>query len=166
MAQPTIAGSARCPPGERWAIFAALFVIALFLDIPISDWVHERGISAWLKNPTGHQLTLVIRYPGRAHYTVTVCIVLVFLFFKNRRPGALEDALLVAVASIFSACNAILKWMIGRTRPFHDIGSIHNVPAFQFMPFRGGIHGLFIAEQNLCLPSGDATLAFAMLAAR
>jgi membrane-associated phospholipid phosphatase len=150
---------------RTWTLFLALFAIALFLDIPTSDWVHQTGTSAWLKNPTGHQLTLILRYPGRAYYTLTVCVILIFLGLRSRGPRALEDALLIALASLFSGINTIIKWIVGRTRPFHDVGDIHNVPPFHLIPFRGGLHGIFFAEQNLSFPSGDASLAFAMAAA-
>jgi membrane-associated phospholipid phosphatase len=145
--------------------FAALFVLALFLDIPIAGWVHSAGLSAWLKGDLPHRWTLVVRFPGRFYFTIAACVVLIALAFRRHDPRPFDDAALVFLAGVLSGVNTVLKWAVGRTRPFHDVGSIHNVPAFHLIPFRGGWDGLFFAEQNLSFPSGDASLAFAMSAA-
>jgi membrane-associated phospholipid phosphatase len=151
----------------RWAIpvFALLFVVALFLDIPIADWVHSTGLSAWLKGDPAHQWTLVVRFPGRFYFTILACVVLLIFSVRRHDPRPLDDAALVFLAGVLSGINVVLKWCVGRTRPFHDVGSIHNVPAFHLIPFRGGLDGLIHSEQNLSFPSGDASLAFAISAA-
>jgi hypothetical protein len=60
---------------------------------------------------------------------------------------------IVLLAGIFSGINSLLKWMIGRIRPYH------GVPAFELHPFS---RRLLDAEAGFSFPSGDASLAFAM----
>jgi membrane-associated phospholipid phosphatase len=66
------------------------------------------------------------------------------------------------LATAVSGINGVIKWMVGRTRPF----KLHLGLAepFALSPFRGGIRGLFDSK-NLCFPSGHAALAFATAAA-
>jgi membrane-associated phospholipid phosphatase len=64
----------------------------------------------------------------------------------------------MAVASM----NGLIKWIIGRTRPFklYDDRGESMIAPFHFDPFRGGWRGLFFGE-NLCFPSGHVAMAFA-----
>ena len=131
-------------------IAALIFAISLALDEPVSNWVHNSGLSPAIKNAQG-AAHYFIHYGLRfyALFWFTLAAFLVLLTYRRRR-----EALILLLAGIFSASNQILKWCVGRIRPFH--GS----PPFALHPFAGGISGLF--EQSLSFPSGDVTLAFAM----
>jgi membrane-associated phospholipid phosphatase len=133
---------------------AILFVIALALDIPVSNRVHRSGIDAWLKNQW--DLAHIIRIPGNFIFAIVACIALLSIAWTAGFRGGSDlwkKPAIVFLAAIFSGINAPLKWMIGRIRPFH------GVPPFQLHPFHGS---LFNVEASLSFPSGDVTLAAAM----
>ncbi len=137
---------------------AALFFVALALDVPVSTWAHESGLAPWLKN--NQLVTHFIRIPGDFRfYTSPVCVaILLSQWARGLRRGAAlwKKPAIVLLAAIFSGINAPLKWAIGRIRPFHA------VPPFELHPFKGGLIGLFKAEASLSFPSGDVSLAVAM----
>jgi membrane-associated phospholipid phosphatase len=138
-------------------IFTVIFVAALFLDKPLSRWAHDSGIAPYLKN---HQiLTRIIRIPGNfLEYTLTACAVLIVVQWVGKKPRALDfwaGPMIVLLAGILSAINAVLKLCIGRIRPYH------GVPPFEIHPFSRSI---VETEAGFSFPSGDASLAFAMAA--
>ncbi|MDP9175160.1 MAG: phosphatase PAP2 family protein [Planctomycetota bacterium] len=133
-------------------LFGILFLIALLLDVPLSSWMHDTGIAAFLKDHRG--LTLLLRIPGR-----WPGVILAIAFAVGAADGTqVQNAALVVLSAAFSGSNVIFKWFFGRIRPFHG-----DAP-FQLNLFRGGWLGWWSAEQNLSFPSGDATLAFALAA--
>jgi len=150
------AGAAR----RRWFYILALlaaFIVALALDIPVSTWCHERHLGE--KITSMPRLRFVLRFPGLIWFPLIACCGLLvrdWLSENHQRLG--RDSAIVALAALFSGVNALLKWGIGRIRPFKGVGP------FQLHPFKGGFHGSMLAEQNLTFPSGDASLAFAMSA--
>lgn len=140
--------------GRTIGIAAVIFAVAVALDVPISNWVHDSGLSPAIKNATGFIHIFIhygLRFYGLFWFTLAACLVLWAL-------GRGRNALIVLLSGIFSVANQVLKWCFGRIRPFHDS------PPFALHPFNGGISGLIHAEQSLSFPSGDATLAFAMTA--
>jgi membrane-associated phospholipid phosphatase len=144
-------------PARIWiavATFAAAFVAALFLDIPLSTLAHTSGVAPWLKEHLF--ISLTIRRPGHFLYTLAACAVLLWLAWKAGIRGGRElweKPAIVLLAGILSGINVFLKWSIGRIRPYH------GVPPFQLHPFG---KGLIEAEASFSFPSGDASLAFAM----
>lgn len=129
-------------------------MVALFLDIPLSKWAHDSGAAGWLKNNV--LAAHAIRFPGRFYYTLVICAALLgAAWMSGARRGwrVWSNAAIVFLAGILSGLNAPLKIIFGRIRPYHD------VPAFQWHPFR---FDSISAEAGLSFPSGDATLAFAM----
>ncbi len=139
------------------ASLAAIFCVALLLDIPLSDWAHDNGVAEWLKS---HWVfTHIIRIPGNfAFSTLPICLVILIGTWVTgvRRGRALwEKPAIVLLAGILSGANIPLKWMVGRIRPFH------GVPPFELHPFKVG---LLNVEASFSFPSGDVTLAFAMSA--
>ncbi|MGD0540491.1 MAG: phosphatase PAP2 family protein [Tepidisphaeraceae bacterium] len=140
------------------AAMAALFLVALALDVGLSSWAHDSGLAPWLKN--NPVLAHFIRVPGHfVFYSLPVCAAILLCQWAGglRRGAALwKDPAIVLLAGIFSGINAPLKWAIGRIRPFH------GVPPFELHPFKGGLLGLFNAEASLSFPSGDVSLAVAM----
>jgi membrane-associated phospholipid phosphatase len=136
------------------AAFSIAFVLALFLDAPLSTWAHETGLAGWLKYHS--YVADVIRFPGNFYFTIVICAVILAAAWKagiRRGPRLWEKPAIVFVAGILSSLNALLKIFVGRIRPYH------GVPPFELHPFR---FGLVSAEASYSFPSGDATLAFAM----
>ncbi|HEX4054153.1 MAG TPA: phosphatase PAP2 family protein [Tepidisphaeraceae bacterium] len=139
------------------ASLAVMFCIALVLDVPVSTWAHDSGLAGWLK---GHWLlTHIIRIPGHfIFFTLPVCVVILIReWAKNDRDGppVWKKPAIVLLAGILSGINALLKWMIGRIRPYH------GVPPFELHPFKTG---LLNVEASYSFPSGDVALAVAMSA--
>jgi membrane-associated phospholipid phosphatase len=131
-----------------------IFLISIGLDVPVSGWVHDSGLSGAMKNAQGAAHIFIhygLRFFGLFWFTLAAAIVLLAM---NRG----RDAMVVLLAGIFSAANQLLKWCFGRVRPYHGYG------AFSLHPFYQGLAGLKHAEISLGFPSGDATLAFAMTA--
>jgi membrane-associated phospholipid phosphatase len=143
-------------------VLLVLFGAALPLDIPVSTWVHNIGMTTWMNAPAHYVLVHdVLRFYGIFTFTVFASVVLLLLDLlrgHRRWPQLGKNSAIVFLSGIFSGVNAILKWCVGRERPYH------NYPAFEFHPFNGGIKGLFNAEMSLSFPSGDVSLAFAMAA--
>jgi membrane-associated phospholipid phosphatase len=136
------------------AAFAAAFVLALFLDIPLSTWAHTSGLAPWLKFHVN--VARAIRFPGRFYFTVVICAGMLaqrWLAGIRFKPALFARPLIVFVAAILSGLNAPLKILVGRIRPYH------GVPPFELHPFK---FGLMSAEASFSFPSGDASLAFAM----
>lgn len=132
------------------AAFAAAFVVALFLDIPVSTWAHNSGLAPWLKDHV--VVAHIIRFPGHFLFTIAMCAILIIRSgIKDLR--LLDKPAIVLLAGILSGINSIFKWMVGRIRPYH------GVPPFELHPFR---FGLKFAEASFSFPSGDASLAFAI----
>jgi membrane-associated phospholipid phosphatase len=143
---------------HRWpgviTAFAATFILALFLDIPLSSWARNSGLAGWLKNHV--LLTHIIRIPGNFYFTLAVCAAMLAVEWSAgfRFGGRLvKNAMIVLLAGMLSGLNAPLKLLFGRIRPYHD------VPPFELHPFR---FALVNAEASFSFPSGDASLAFAM----
>jgi membrane-associated phospholipid phosphatase len=139
------------------AAFSIAFVIALFLDIPLSTYAHDTGLADWLKYH--RHIADVIRFPGIFYFTIAMCAALLAVAWRagiRRGPRLWERPAIVFLAGILSALNAPLKWCVGRIRPYHGVPP---VPPFQLHPFR---FGLVDSEASFSFPSGDATLAFAM----
>jgi membrane-associated phospholipid phosphatase len=152
LAEPTL------QPRRRGAIviaaFAVTFIIALFLDIPLSTWAHETGVAGWLKNHV--LLTHIIRLPGNFYFTLAVCAAMLAVEWSagfRHAGGYVRKAMIVLLAGMLSALNAPLKLLVGRIRPYH------GVPPFELHPFK---FQLVNTEASFSFPSGDASLAFAM----
>lgn len=145
--------------GRILIVAGVLFVISLGLDTPVARWAHESGLAANLVDH--HALLLrVLRIQGNfLEFTVPAVALLLVI----PPPPRWIEAEVVLLAGVFSGINWIIKWMVGRTRPFHT-----SAGPWEFHPFdRGLVHGLLFrgalkGARPLSFPSGDATLAFAM----
>jgi membrane-associated phospholipid phosphatase len=148
-------------------LFIVAFAAALAVDVPVSTWVHDSGLAAWMKSRwwVAERVTLplniranfsLIRFPGNFMFTIVACAVMLAVARAEgvaRGERLWRKAAIVFLAGIFSGINSPMKWVVGRIRPFH------GVPPFELHPFR---YGLLHAEAGFSFPSGDASLAFAM----
>ncbi len=157
-------------------IWCALFIVAvtmgLLLDAPVARFMREQGVERWLderaRDESGKKLWTVnrvvsegLKLPGE-YGVVALCAVIAGALHKYRwRAGAF-----VMLATLVSGMNGLIKWIAGRHRPFRfppldETSGDGAFAPFQFMFFRGGLEGLFDGR-NLSLPSGHASLAFAL----
>jgi undecaprenyl-diphosphatase len=137
---------------RRVIIFAVVFLAvlagALFLDVPVSTRIHQAGPVT-----RDHWPMAVLWWMGRFWTTVAVAILLSLWHPWKWRAGGLL-CLAGALAGLF---EMVIKWLVGRTRPFK------GVEPFHLEPFRDGLRGFFGME-NQSFPSGHACLSFAMAA--
>jgi membrane-associated phospholipid phosphatase len=116
------------------------------VDRPVARYAVTSGLSPALKS-NWQWLARTIRIFGSIlTYTIPAAVLLAICGRKW-----LLQAAFVLVGGALSGIGQILKWIVGRPRPFHeDVFTIH--------PFSGGWNGL-IHEKNLSFPSGDVCLA-------
>jgi membrane-associated phospholipid phosphatase len=148
------AGRAPAIRSSRRAIFfVALWILATIvsasLDIPVSNWLHARGIDAIVDHS---RIAKAVKFGGEFYFLAAIALVLGF-----RHTLRWQAAGFLCLCGIVSGVNGLVKWIVGRTRPFKGFG------AFDFQPFRNGLAGAF-DQKNLCFPSGHACLAFATAA--
>ncbi len=128
-----------------------LFTLALFLDRPIAQHLHDSGFAARFANSSTAE---ILKTGGLFGSTFAIAI-LVFLTHAWRwRASAL-----ILLAGIVSGINGLLKWSIGRYRPFKDPARPGELLPFDISLFPNGLK-LSVAS-NQCFPSGHAALAFA-----
>jgi len=128
------------------AAFVVAFAAALAVDVPVSQWVHGNGIDKQVMGQW-RWLALTIRLFGNFKYFTLIAAAVLLI---ARKP---HDAAIVVLSGIFSGSNGIVKWLVGRYRPFNGGG------VFQPHFFDGGIKGIFGPNQSF--PSGDVCLAAA-----
>jgi membrane-associated phospholipid phosphatase len=182
-------------PGNFWSytIPACLWLLACGIKgdanlyLPVADKIKVRvtfnvrktayaaagvcttlNIASTLRLPNNALWTsaLTLALPNSALWTylaaaATVATALWLLIPGHVDRQRLQQAAVVLLAGILSGTNWLLKWCIGRTRPFRQ-----GTTPFEFHPFDGGMHGLGgHPPRPFSFPSGDVSLAFAMLAA-
>jgi membrane-associated phospholipid phosphatase len=148
--------------GRIWIVAAwcAAFAVAVAADRPVATWIHSSGLDVSLKSgwswltigcklPGGLRLPGLARLPGN-FVTFTLPATIGILILYSRRWNL---AAVILVSGLFSGGNALVKWIVGRARPFQG-------EMFAAHPFSGGLHGLLF-EKNLSFPSGDVCLAAA-----
>ena len=129
--------------------------LAVMLDRGVAGWARNSGAEAFLES---HRFIRgALKVPGEFWFTLLVAAVVSGLHRLKWRAGAF-----VLLGTIVSGINGLIKWIVGRTRPFHllDAQGNERLAPFELDPFRGGWPGLFVSR-NLCFPSGHAALAFA-----
>jgi membrane-associated phospholipid phosphatase len=146
-----------------WVVIALLAIAgASIFDRAIAVSVQSSGIDAYLK---AHRLLMdLLKLAGEYYFVIAVAGVMVLAHPLRWRAGGF-----VLLATGISGINGLIKWMVGRTRPFKlDVfkPATHHLLAEPYMlePFRGGLPGLFHGK-NLSFPSGHTALAFATAAA-
>ncbi len=138
-----------------------LMVIALMLDVSVASAVQRGPTDDWLKAKAaggGRWLAEILKLPGE-FYVAGIAAVVVGLTHRHRwRAG-----LFIAAAALASSLNAVVKWIVGRKRPFRGPDQTILQP-WELEPFRGGLLGV-ANQSNLSFPSGHAWTAFALAAA-
>jgi membrane-associated phospholipid phosphatase len=133
---------------NRWltvTAWAALLGVCFALDTRIVTFVRDHVYRDELRS-----LLRVIWWFGHIGVTVAIACALCVWHPWRWRAGAY----LIASGLAGAAMYAVIKWSVGRIRPFK------GVDAFDWQPFGGGMHGLFIGVPNATFPSGHATLVF------
>ncbi len=133
-------------------IWAALFVIALMLDAPVATWVHTHGIDTAIE---GHWITNRWKSPGNFGFAICVVIIAMAMGKIDLRDGGF-----VLLCGILAAADVVIKWVVGRTRPF-KLDAMDRVMPFTLHPFKDGIWGFF-HQKDLSFPSGHEWSAFAL----
>lgn len=100
----------------------------------------------------------ILKSPGDFRFNLAVAFLLVIARQINWKQG-----LFVVVVGILSGLNSLIKWMVGRYRPFKAPGPIQPRP-FHLEPFWHGFQGLF-KQGPLSFPSGHESTAFALAVA-
>jgi membrane-associated phospholipid phosphatase len=141
--------------------------LASLADAWIARAVTDAGIPIQLKTwhlIAGRHVSIaeVLKFPGQYEATAIAAVLAILLCRKSPRWHA---GVFVAVCALFSATNGLVKWMVGRARPFRELGdgpAITQLQPFHLEPFVNGFHGM--TTSNLCFPSGHAALAMATAA--
>jgi membrane-associated phospholipid phosphatase len=131
--------------------------LATIVDAPIARFMRESGVADFLRSHT--VVREVLKAPGAYGFTIAIVILVMLV-----HPLRWKASLFVLATTTISGINGLLKWTIGRTRPFKIDTIGERLAPFELHPLRGGWNGLF-ESKNLCFPSGHACLAFATAAA-
>jgi membrane-associated phospholipid phosphatase len=135
-------------------IALAAIALAATLDASVARMMRESGVADFMARHA--ILKQVLKTPGEFWFTAIVVLAVTVTSQLTWRAGGF-----VLLASVLSGVNGLLKWVIGRTRPF-KLGDDDIARPFELHPFAGS---LFHQPKNLCFPSGHAALAFATAAA-
>jgi membrane-associated phospholipid phosphatase len=133
------------------ATWVVAFALAAALDATVAQWLRDRGVDQFLREHKALRETLKV--PGFFAFTVVVAGI-VAVVHKTQWRGALFFLAACATASV----NQLLKWSVGRYRPFTSPNGSGPLAPFALHPFSH-------SGKNLCFPSGHACLAFATAAA-
>ena len=132
-----------------------VFAIALALDTPIARSVHESGL---YRKVEGKPWAQVLKEPGEIRFTAGVAVLLLIC-----RQIRIRQSLFILLSGVLSGANGLIKWIVGRTRPYKIPGTQALRP-FEFHPFWHGMRG-FATQHDLCFPSGHGCTAFALMTA-
>ncbi len=149
----------------RWrpaaAAFVALFALALALDGAVARWVRESGLGHAVKSAWW---ATIVKEPGEFRLACAIAAVLVATKALDWRRAAF-----VPVAGVMGLVNAIMKWVVGRHRPYtFRLESIDQAIPWNVLPFRKGepvdwLMGLPVGKltSNLGFASGHVAMSFA-----
>jgi membrane-associated phospholipid phosphatase len=135
-----------------WSI---AFAAAVCLDAKIARAVHDSGL--WIQ-VAGKNWAEAMKAPGEILFTVAV--VLGLLACRQIRG---KQAVFMLLAGAISGLNVVIKWCVGRYRPYKFPGA-KGLHPFWVHPFGDGAYGFF-HQRDLCFPSGHECTAGALAAA-
>jgi membrane-associated phospholipid phosphatase len=137
------------------ASWAIAFIIALFIDAPVARFDQVSGLARFVE---GKGWAQVIKAPGVIWFTFVVALLLLLVGQVNWK-----QMLFVMLAGVVSGTNGMVKWIVGRTRPY-KLPDTQALQPFELHPFWHGLHGLF-NQHDLCFPSGHECTAGALAVA-
>ena len=137
-------------------LWLAAFAIALALDRPLALWLRDTGIAHAIKS--AGRLKELAKFPGLAWCTLLLVIPMMLWHPLRCRAG-----LFLALCALVAGANSIIKWVVGRFRPF-VLPPFDQPQPFHLSPFNGGLPGLFHQVSGLSFVSGHTSLAFATAA--
>lgn len=142
----------------RLTIWLLLLMLALMLDAPVARVMRENGWEAWLEHNS--DLREFLKWPGEYWLVLLLALTVTVLHRLHWRAG-----LFVLTATAISGVNGLIKWVVGRHRPYTWLGEqIDQLRPLDLMPFRGGWAGI-LDGKNLSVPSGHSAVAFALATA-
>lgn len=127
------------------------------VDAQGTAWVVDEAGNRRPAHPESDDYALlkrVLRWQGNYTYVIGLAVLLAVFHPRRWRAGAV----LLLAGALASFFPFVLKWSVGRTRPYRGVWS------WQLEPFQRGWAGL-LDNAELTFPSGDAALAFAVAAA-
>lgn len=131
-------------------------LVAFLLDADVARRLHDSGVAS---SADAWRWKWLFKAPGEAWFVLVIAIAVVPL-----HRWRLFAAGWIVLASALSGLHVILKWMVGRTRPFELVGLLDQPRPFLLFWFRDGFEGFF-HQQNLGFPSGHTSTAFALASA-
>src|SRR5215212_5246269 len=134
------------------AVSFVLVAAAGTMDARIAEAVHRSSIHPRMHQPPAE----VIKSLGVYYWFTIPAAIIVGLFHRFRWRGAV----FVLMTGLVCLLGNLLKWTIGRNRPFHFEQSPDKAVPFRIDPFHHGWKGL-VTQTNLAFPSGHTMVAFA-----
>ena len=133
-------------------------LVAVAADAPAARWVRASGLATAVKGRWWADD--VLKVPGTGWFAAVV----IGLLWAARRVDWRQAVYAGAVVA-FSGLNGLVKWVVGRTRPFRLPASVGPQPQPLYLqPFWHGVHGFF-HQVDLSFPSGHECTAAALAAA-
>jgi membrane-associated phospholipid phosphatase len=142
---------------RRTALFACLWLLAITtafaLDRSLAVGLRDSGIASAIK--FGGWPKDVAKFSG--YFWAPLIIAVALLIWH---PLHARAAMFISLCALVAGSNSIVKWLVGRYRPFF-LPPIDLPQPFRCFPFNGGIAGLFHQASGLSFVSGHTALAFA-----
>lgn len=137
------------------AVAFALVAAASFFDRPVAQWVRDSV------KPSVTKLFPVIGIKSLGVYYWSTVPASIILAIWHR--WKIRAAIFELMTGLICLLGNLLKWSIGRIRPFKSDWLFPKATPFDLHPFRGGWEGL-LSQKNLAFPSGHTMVAFATAA--
>jgi membrane-associated phospholipid phosphatase len=137
-------------------LWLSALALAFALDRPLALWLRDTGVAHTIKS--SGRLKDLAKFPGLAWCTLLLLVPLILW-----HPLRWRAAIFLALCALIAGVNSIVKWTVGRFRPF-VLPPIDQAQPFHVFPFNGGLPGLFHQTSGLSFVSGHTSLAFATAA--
>jgi membrane-associated phospholipid phosphatase len=131
-------------------------VVAMLLDATVARRLHDSGFA---ESADALRWKWLLKAPGEAWLVAIVAVAVTPL-----HPWKLLAGAWIALAGALSGLQVVIKWVVGRTRPYEIVGLLEQPRPFLLFWFRDGGEG-FLHQKNLSFPSGHTSTAFALAAA-
>lgn len=143
-----------------WVIgWCGLIALAACFDKPVAHYLRDCGFAGWLK---GSFLADRILKPPGVYWMALLSAGLVLVLRQHHR---VAGALIVILSGWSGIANALVKWLVGRPRPFWSFVENRRLDTAQPFEFSPMEWARLIKATNLSFPSGHACMAFSTAAA-